>query len=137
MTTSADDATTISELDSAIPPDNMLVASIGAEIRLVKDIVQTDLAGISGPVTATHTEINTICDGVTATAAEVNSLAGGGMDSTDVAKIVALTPTAADINRTCMTLFATVRTGAFTAASNTVYQVDSSGGAITVTLPSA
>ena len=135
MATSDDDATSVSNLDASIPPDDAFVYKLGAEIRLVKDLVATDLASISGPLTATHTEINTLCDGATTTAAEVNALAGSTIVSADVAKLVGITVEALDVNARVLKRNSTVKVSNFNASANNLYLVDTSGGWFTCTLP--
>lgn len=67
MATSNDTATSIGGMDDTIPVDATSGGRSrgGAEIRKVKNLLVTDFPSITGPVTATHTELNVV-DGVTA-----------------------------------------------------------------------
>lgn len=59
-----DTATHIGSLNAALPAGTEAAAELDNNLRHIKGVLVTDLAGITGPVTATHTELNFV-DGVT------------------------------------------------------------------------
>ncbi len=75
-----DSATTIAGFDLAQPPNsgaNGKRFEGAANIRHIKSVLQDNLSNIDGPMTASHTELNTL-DGATSTltAANLNQIAG-------------------------------------------------------------
>jgi len=79
MASSNDSATSIGGMDDTIPVDATAGGRFrgGAEIRKVKNLLVTDFPAITGPVTATHTELN-VLDGIpgTLTATELGYVDG-------------------------------------------------------------
>lgn len=60
-----DPATHIGNFNALLPIGDEAAAELDNNLRHIKGVLVTDLAGITGPVTATHTELNFV-DGVTA-----------------------------------------------------------------------
>jgi len=79
MASSNDSATSIGGMDDTIPVDSTAGGRFrgGAEIRKIKNLLVTDFPAITGPVTATHTELN-VLDGIpgTLTATELGYVDG-------------------------------------------------------------
>ena len=76
-------ATYISSLNSANPETGDSVSTADDHIRLIKSTIKASFPGVTGAVTATHTELN-ILDGVTATAAQINILAGATISTAEL-----------------------------------------------------
>ena len=66
-------------------------------IRLVKSAIKNTFSGVTGEVTATHTELN-ILDGVTSTTAEINKLDGLTSTTAELNILDGVTATATELN---------------------------------------
>ena len=66
-------------------------------IRLVKSAIKNTFSGVTGEVTATHTELNAL-DGITATASELNILDGVTATSSELNILDGVTTTTAELN---------------------------------------
>jgi len=78
--------TYISDLNSSNPVATDGLAQADDHIRLVKSTIKATLPGLTGAVTSTHTELNTL-DGYTGNTADLNILSGAaaaGVTSTEL-----------------------------------------------------
>jgi len=75
--------TYISDLNASNPAGTDTVDKADDHLRLIKSTLLASFPGVTGAVTATHTELN-ILDGVTATAAELNILDGATLTVTEL-----------------------------------------------------
>lgn len=103
-------ATYISDLVSTNPTTSDNVSQGDDHIKLLKAVLKTSFPGISGAVTASHSELNVldgitastselnILDGVTATAAELNVLDGITATTAELNTLDGITASAADLN---------------------------------------
>lgn len=90
--------THISDLNASNPVGATDPKSEGDDhIRNIKTALLTDFPAITGPVTATQTELN-LLDGVTATTAELNILDGVTADATELNLLDGVTATTAELN---------------------------------------
>ena len=90
--------THISDLNASNPVGLTDPKSEGDDhIRNIKTALLTDLPNITGPVTATHTELN-LLDGVTSTTAELNILDGVTSTAAELNILDGVTATAAELN---------------------------------------
>lgn len=85
--------TYISDLNSSNPVATDGLAQADDHIRLVKSTIKATLPGLTGAVTSTHTELNTL-DGYSGTTADLNILSGAaaaGVTSTEFNRLNGVT----------------------------------------------
>lgn len=91
-----DPATHIGGFDVTLPIATADAGEGDDNLRHIKNVLKTDFAGVTGAVTATHTELN-ILDGVTATTAELNILDGVTSTAAELNKLDGISTTATEL----------------------------------------